>query len=69
MTNYDRCDVALAAFARALAAPYYDYTLQVWIKDGKYVACAHIHPCSCYGKIHAGEPARDVIRAALDASK
>lgn len=38
---------------------YYDYAKQAWVKDGKYVSCAHpAHMnCTCYGKIHAGETA------------
>lgn len=50
----------------------YDYKNQAWVIDGKYVSCNHPDPgtpvpgiapdavfegCSCYGKLHAGEPA------------
>ena len=36
----------------------YDYVHQAWVRDGKYVRCAHpvSMNCSCYGRLHAGEP-------------
>jgi hypothetical protein len=40
---------------------YYDYENQAWIgTDGKYLSCAHPESmkCKCFGRIHAGEPAR-----------
>ena len=38
---------------------WYDYDRQAWVRDGRYVACSHpvTLPCSCYGRIHAGERA------------
>lgn len=33
----------------------YDYHRQAWVKDGRYVSCAHLDNCGCYGKVHAGE--------------
>jgi hypothetical protein len=34
----------------------YDYINQAWVKDGRYVDCAHPQKdCSCYGREHKGE--------------
>jgi len=34
----------------------FDYDRQVWIKDGRYVACGHPETmaCGCFGRAHAG---------------
>lgn len=34
----------------------YDYDNQAWVKNGKYIRCAHsyFHNCKCYGKINEG---------------
>lgn len=41
-----------------LAGNHYDYTHQAWLEDGKYARCGHPAEmvCTCYGRIHAGEP-------------
>lgn len=36
---------------------YFNYDLQVWVRDGKYVRCGHLTPCRCYGRKHEGEQA------------
>ena len=33
----------------------YDYKRQAWVRDGRYLSCAHVIPCDCYGKTHEGE--------------
>jgi hypothetical protein len=33
----------------------FDYTHQAWVIDGRYVACGHPGPCTCFGKQHTGE--------------
>jgi hypothetical protein len=38
----------------------YDYANQAWVENGKYVRCGHTEPCSCYGRIHEGEPVTKV---------
>ncbi len=37
----------------------FDYDVQAWVQDGRYVSCSHPEEmgCQCYGKVHAGEPA------------
>ena len=39
--------------------PHFDYTKQVWIKDGLYLRCGHPETmsCKCYGREHEGETA------------
>lgn len=41
--------------------PRFDYTNQAWIVNGVYVRCGHPDSmdCQCFGKLHAGEPARE----------
>ena len=34
----------------------YDYHHQAWVKNGRYVRCAHIDQCTCYGRLHQDEP-------------
>ena len=36
----------------------YDYTNQAWVVGGVYARCGHQeeHGCTCYGRIHEGEP-------------
>lgn len=36
----------------------FDYTNQAWVRDGRYVRCGHPASmnCTCYGRLHAGEP-------------
>jgi hypothetical protein len=37
---------------------WYDYDVQAWVRDGKYLTCAHPGTnCGCYARAHAGEPA------------
>jgi hypothetical protein len=40
---------------------WYDYTLQAWVVDGRYVPCGHPASmnCACYGRLHAGETATE----------
>lgn len=55
------CAVCAGAGSLAPAEPalLFDYDKQAWIEDGKYVTCGHADPrCGCFGKVHAGEPAR-----------
>lgn len=39
----------------------FDYKNQAWVKNGRYVSCAHVGSCpgrtcdTCYGTLHAGE--------------
>jgi len=28
----------------------YDYRNQAWVRNGKYEACGHTGPCTCFGK-------------------
>lgn len=39
------------------AGPFYDYTHQAWVKDGRYMRCGHAQKCNCYGRVHEGEAA------------
>jgi|SRR5579872_2978859 len=36
----------------------FDYKNQAWTENGKYVRCGHPASmnCTCYGRLHAGEP-------------
>ena len=37
----------------------FDYPQLAWVVDGVYVvSCRHALPCKCFGRIHAGEPAK-----------
>lgn len=31
------------------------YVNQAWVIDGRFVACGHPKPCTCYGTMHEGE--------------
>jgi hypothetical protein len=35
----------------------YDYDVQAWYVNGKYVRCGHPEQmvCGCYGRLHQGE--------------
>ena len=37
----------------------YDYRNQAWVENGRYMRCGHADPCSCFGRLHAGEPLAD----------
>lgn len=38
----------------------FDYERQAWIDaSGHYLRCGHVEPCSCYGRLHEGEPAAE----------
>jgi len=36
---------------------HFDYEVQAWVRDGKYLRCGHTNTqtCRCYGRIHEGE--------------
>ena len=35
----------------------YNYRRQAWIVDGRYLPCAHLFACACFGRRHVGERA------------
>lgn len=50
------CPTCLGAGEVAGPEIEFDYDVQAWTRDGRYVACAHTDPrCGCFGKVHAGE--------------
>lgn len=40
-----------------MGGTWYDYNVQAWVKDGKYVRCGHPKAmmCGCYGRLHQGK--------------
>lgn len=44
----------------------YDAKHGAYVHEGKYVTCDHAeNTCACFGRLHAGETIKDVIRAEL----
>jgi hypothetical protein len=37
----------------------YDYQNQAWAENGRYIRCGHTSACSCFGRLHDGEPLAD----------
>ncbi len=40
----------------------FDYQLQAWVRDGKFVRCGHKEDCFCYGRLHEGEETKKGVR-------
>ena len=42
----------------------YDYDMQAWAVNGRYVRCGHPDSmdCRCYGKLHEGEETPIMLR-------
>ena len=56
--HHTLCPIAQAQRTARTPALWYDYEVQCWVRDGKYLPCAHASgACHCYGRTHAGEPA------------
>lgn len=51
--EFNRTDQSPAE--RAVESVEFDYKNQAWLVNGRYVACGHGQPCTCYGTIHEGE--------------